>query len=260
MGPVGDRVFVVQHSAGNLCSSPRSACKPMYPHSPVQTSRHSLNRTVTGTRCAPCPRSPCQGRRALCDRTSNACRRSQSTCPDSNPTLPIRRRNGPNTSLRATMKENEQTEKTIKEIEMAVKAVHTALACNRAKLAQRRCRSPSPVSTCAPSLSSGTFSGEASPATARAGVDYAAHTTRSLAAARLAKQKQFGPEARSPRSPGPGDDPLANSRRSLADARDQHKINKQAVERSVSYCGGLLAKLDDMQKIAIACQGAKCAY
>jgi len=38
------------------------------------------------------------------------------------------------TGLKATMKDNEKTEKTLKDIEMAVKAVHTALACNRAKL------------------------------------------------------------------------------------------------------------------------------
>jgi len=142
------------------------------------------------------------------------------------------------------MKENEQTEKTLKDIEMAVKAVHTALACNRAKLAQR-CLSPGPP-------------GETSPSTARGASNSASNTTRSLAAARLAKQKQtqYSQEVRSPRALT-GDDPLGNSRRSLADARDQHKINKQAVERSVSYCGGLLAKLDDMQKIAVACSVAK---
>jgi len=248
MGPIGDRFFVVQHGAGNLCSSPRgTTCKAMYPQSPVQSFRQSPGRT--GTRSGQAgPRSPCQARaRAPCDtRTSTACRRSQSICPDSSPTLPIRRRNGPTmTGLKATMKDNEKTEKTLKDIEMAVKAVHTALACNRAKLAQR-CLSPGPP-------------GESSPATARSAANSAQLNSRSLAAARLAKQcqakqSQYSQEgSRSPRAlPGPGDDPLGNSRRSLADARDQHKINKQAVERSVSYCGGLLAKLDDMQKIAVA--------
>jgi hypothetical protein len=237
MGPVGDRFFIVNHSAGAICS-PRGSCKATYPASPVQNCRRPLDRT--GSRAGPGPRSPCQARaQAPCDRTSGACRRSQSICPDSSPTLPIRRRNGLSNSVKASMKENEQAEKTLKEIELAVKAVHTALACNRAKVAAR-CSSP-------------TSSSNSSTGNSRNGQ----LTTRSLAAARLAKQKSYNHEIScSPRttSSTTSDDPLTTSRRSLADARDQHKINKQAVERSVSYSGGILAKLDDMQRIAVSCR------
>jgi hypothetical protein len=146
------------------------------------------------------------------------------------------------------MKENEQAEKTIKDIELAVKAVHTALACNRAKVAAR-CLSPVSASDASPAQVS------------RNGGNSTPLTTRSLAAARLAKQKSFSQDiCRSPRN-AISDDPLATSRRSLADARDQHKMKKGAVERSVSYSGGLLAKLDDIRDIAVACtaSGAKSA-
>lgn len=232
MGPVGDRFFMMNHGAG----SPRNQCQA-YPTSPVQSVRRQSDRV--GNRAGAGPMSPCQARaRALCDRPSNMCRRSQSICPDNSPSLPIRRRNGPNTSIRANMKENDQAEKTLKEIELAVKAVHSALACNRAKVAAR-CLSP-----------------DFTPANSRNGGNSTPLTTRSLAAARLAKQKSFSQEiCRSPRNTT-SDDPLATSRRSLADARDQHKINKQAVERSVSYSGGLLAKLDDIRDIAVACTTA----
>lgn len=241
MGPVGDRFFIVNHGNG----SPRSPCQT-YPTSPGQSFRRPLDRA--GNRGAAGPRSPCQARaRALCDRTSGACRRSQSICPDSSQTLPIRRRNFPKDALRSTPKDNEVAEKTLKDIEMAVKAVHTALACNRAKVAAR-CLSP-------------VLSSEPSAAAARSGGYSDALTTRSLAAARLAKQKSFSQENRcSPRSSSgstTSDDALGTSRRSLADARDQHKIDKQAVERQVSYCGGLLAKLDDVQRIAVATSGGR---
>eukprot|EP00746_Dinoflagellata_sp_MGD_P073890 gnl/MRDRNA2_/MRDRNA2_29923_c0_seq1.p1 gnl/MRDRNA2_/MRDRNA2_29923_c0~~gnl/MRDRNA2_/MRDRNA2_29923_c0_seq1.p1 ORF type:complete len:249 (-),score=28.20 gnl/MRDRNA2_/MRDRNA2_29923_c0_seq1:108-854(-) len=234
MGPVGDRFFIMNPGAG----SPRSQCQT-YPHSPVQSVRRQLDRA--GYRGGGGPCSPCQARaQAPCDRTSGSFRRSQSICPDNSPTLPIRRRNGLNISSKASMKENDQTEKTLKDIELAVKAVHTALACNRAKVAAR-CLSPvSALDTSPNSRNGGT-----------------PLTTRSLAAARLAKQKSFSQEmcrspCRSPRNTM-SDDPLATSRRSLADARDQHKISKQAVERAVSYSGGLLAKLDDIRDIAVAC-------
>lgn len=239
MGPVGDRFFMVNHAP----FSPRSPRKATCPMSPTQSCRQPLNRS--GYNAGQGQRSPCQARaRALCERAPPSCRRSQSMCPEpGSPSLPIRRRNTQNCSLKAARHENNDAQKTLKDIELAVKAVHSALACNRAKVAAR-CLSPSPP-------------GEGSPTSMPRTVGTPA--ARSLAAARsAAKQKQHTPELRSPRSTTSGDDPLGSSRRSLADARDQHKIEKQAVERSVSYCGGLLAKLDDMQKIAVACSGAKC--
>lgn len=271
MGPVGDRVFIVQHGAGALCS-PRSSCKATCPSSPTQSRYRQLHPSAQGPfpgsriSCqgprSPCqgPRSACQGSlraRALCDGTPIPSRRNQSGYPDAGsptPQMPIRRKNGSNGSLhgslKATRKENDQSEKTIKDIELAVKAVHNALACNRAKVAAR-CLSPPPP--------------EATTLSRRPSTDQPTHlTTRSLAAARsAAKQKQYNQELRSPRGFSPraitagGDDPLGGSIRSLADARDQRKIEKQAVERSVSFNGGLLEKLEDMQKIAVASSGGK---
>lgn len=154
-----------------------------------------------------------------------------------NARMPHARQRDLGCSLKEAKHMNRQTAKTLEDIEHAVKAVHTALACNRARVSRMTSFS----------------SGETSPATTccSSGSSTPQPQQRSLATARLvAKQAQVRAEpvkmdSESLRSM----DSLGVTRRSLAEARAARKEEVCAEQRSDRYVGSLLAKLDDMQRI-----------
>lgn len=149
-------------------------------------------------------------------------------------------------SVKAAKQMNQQTAKTLEDIEHAVKAVHSALACNRGRVSRMTSVGPSgevsPASTC---CSSGSITPQ----------------QRSLAAARLvAKQARAEPAKmdsdalRSMDSLGVSMrslDCLGVSVRSLSEARAARKEEVCAEKRNEQYVGSLLEKLDDMQRIVV---------